>query len=51
MSTPKVPQITPALQNMITLVDDFEKNKNSVSDEEKEIYLVKAKELYGEAIK
>lgn len=51
VSTPKVPKITPALQNMITLVNDFEKNKNSVSDEEKEIYLVKAKELYGEAIK
>lgn len=51
VSTPNVPKITPALQSMITLVDDFEKNKNSVSNEEKEIYLVKAKELYGEAIK
>jgi len=36
---------------MITLVNDLEKNKNSVSDEEKEIYLLKAKELYGEVIK
>jgi hypothetical protein len=51
ISKPKLPEIPPEIEKMVKLVDDYERNKDNLSPDQKEVYINQVKELYGEAIK